>query len=133
METHNRLALIIDDSATVRHIISTMLSKEGYQVIQAENGKDGIDKLKAADALSIVICDINMPEYDGFYFLNVKSILVHPNTLTPVIMLTTETSDELKAKALNAGAKAYINKPVNLDSLRNVIQEVYDGDKEGSV
>jgi two-component system chemotaxis response regulator CheY len=101
--------LLVDDSAAVRKVASIALAAAGYEVLEAGNGKEGLDKLNG-EKVHLIISDVNMPVMDGIQFL--KEVKQHPNyRFTPVIMLTTEAGEDKKQEGRAAGAKAWIVKP----------------------
>jgi two-component system chemotaxis response regulator CheY len=101
--------LIVDDSASVRQVVSIALKQAGYDVIAAEDGMDALTKLDGRK-LHLVISDVNMPRLDGIGFLTqMKTKPAYK--FTPVIMLTTEAGDAKKAEGKAAGAKAWVVKP----------------------
>jgi len=113
--------LAVDDSATVRQMVSFTLRDAGYEVVEAINGKDALDKLDKAP--SMIITDLNMPTLDGIGFL--KQLRTHPNAkYTPVVVLTTESQAEKKQEARAAGATAWIVKPFRPEQLLAVVQKV---------
>lgn len=101
--------LIVDDSASLRQVVSIALRGAGYEVIEACDGKDGLNKLNG-QKIHLIISDVNMPNMDGFTF--VKNVKLHPSyKFTPIIMLTTEAGADKKANGQAAGAKAWMVKP----------------------
>ena len=101
--------MTVDDSASVRQMVAFTLKKEGYDVIEASDGKDALSKLDGKK-IHLIISDVNMPVMDGITFL--KSVKQMPAyKFTPVIMLTTEAGDSKKAEGQAAGAKAWVVKP----------------------
>ncbi|MBD3881032.1 response regulator [Phormidium tenue FACHB-886] len=104
--------LIIDDSINVRRLLALTLEKAGYQVAQAKDGQDALDKLSAGLQVNAVICDIEMPRLDGYGFLaKVKSS--PPLESIPVAMLTSRSGEKHRQLAMNLGASAYFSKPYN--------------------
>ena len=104
-----KTVLTIDDSRTMRDMLLMALEDAGYTVIQAVDGVDGLETLDAKGA-DVIITDINMPRMDGFGFI--EGMRAHPDhCTTPVLVLTTESSDEKKARAREAGATGWIVKP----------------------
>ncbi|MBN2679191.1 response regulator [Acidithiobacillus montserratensis] len=102
--------LVVDDSASLRQVVSIALKGGGYNVIEACDGVDGLAKLAAADKIHLIISDVNMPNMDGITF--VKTLKQKPEyKFTPVIMLTTEAEEEKKREGQAAGAKAWVIKP----------------------
>lgn len=107
--------LVVDDSATVRQQVSAALSQAGFHVIEAADGLQGQSRVKQG-GINCVISDVNMPNMNGIEM--VTSIKQDPNSShLPVIMLTTEGSKELIAKAKQAGASGWIVKPFKADML----------------
>jgi two-component system chemotaxis response regulator CheY len=114
--------LTVDDSRTMRDMLLMTLSEAGYEVTQAEDGLEGLEKLEdgCPDA---IITDINMPRLDGLGFIErVRSDPARRGV--PILVLTTESEAELKDRARKAGATGWIVKPYNpgklLDALRRV-------------
>jgi len=105
----SKTILIVDDSASIRQVVSMTLTGEGYEVIEAVDGKDGLAKLDGKK-VHLIISDVNMPKMDGISM--VKEIKKMPSyKFTPIVMLTTEGSDDKKQQGKEAGAKAWIIKP----------------------
>jgi CheY-like chemotaxis protein len=102
--------LIVDDDTTNRKLLQTILSvKGGYEVIEAENGVEALEKL--TPDVSIVLLDLIMPVMDGIQFLQRFRIEKPECSNIPVLVLTTD--DSKKQEALNAGAQEVIIKPIN--------------------
>ncbi len=101
--------LIVDDSASVRQVVSIALKGAGYDVIEGCDGKDALTKLNG-QKIHLIISDVNMPNMDGITF--VKEVKKLPNyKFTPIIMLTTESQEGKKQEGQAAGAKAWVVKP----------------------
>ena len=101
--------LIVDDSASLRQVVRMTLAGAGYEVLEAANGQEALDVLDGRK-VHLIVSDVNMPLMDGIALL--RNIKVHPNyKFTPVIMLTTESSEEKKQEGKAAGAKAWVVKP----------------------
>ena len=114
--------LTVDDSRTMRDMLLMTLTDAGYDVVQAEDGEDGLEKL-AAKRPDAIITDINMPKLDGFGFI--EKVRADPsNVAVPILVLTTESEQDRKDRARQAGATGWIVKPFNptklLDALRRV-------------
>lgn len=104
--------LIVDDSSMIRLVVTKAARKAGYEVIEASNGKEGLEELTKNDQISLILSDINMPIMDGIEM--VTQIKKDDNTkFIPVVMLTTEDSDALKKKGRELGVKAWMVKPFN--------------------
>jgi len=115
--------LIVDDSASVRTVAGIALRGAGYEVIEAGNGQEGLQRLDGSK-IHLIISDVNMPVLDGIGFL--KEVKAHPDyKFTPVIMLTTEAGEDKKAQGKAAGAKAWIIKPfqpqIMLDAVSKLV------------
>lgn len=108
--------LIVDDSRTIRQQVSFTLTKGGYQVVEAEDGLQGIEKLKENADVAMVISDVNMPNMDG---LEMLETIAKDGSMpkVPIIMLTTEGSGDLINRAKAAGAKGWLVKPFEPDQL----------------
>ena len=101
--------MIVDDSASLRQVVSIALKSAGYETVEACDGKDALNKLDGRK-LHLIISDVNMPNMDGITFLkNVKQLPAYK--FTPVIMLTTEAGEAKKEEGRAAGAKAWVVKP----------------------
>lgn len=101
--------LIVDDSASLRQVVGIALKGAGYDTVEACDGQDGLNKLKAHKA-HLIISDVNMPVMDGLTFVaELKKLPEH--RFTPVIMLTTEAGEAMKQKGQAIGAKAWVVKP----------------------
>jgi len=120
----NRI-MIIDDAESMRQVVNLLLSNEGYEVVEACDGEDALSKLDGSE-IDMFICDVNMPNMDGFTFLhNLKNDERYSDyRFSPVVMLTTEISDEAKNKGKNLGAKAWVVKPFQPDKLLDVVKKI---------
>ncbi|MDH5718466.1 MAG: response regulator [Spirochaetia bacterium] len=117
--------MIIDDSASIRQVVSLTLKESGYEVMDAIDGQDALNKL-TGDKIHLIICDVNMPNLDGIQF--VKEVKNNPQyanyKFTPIIMLTTESEEEKKLQGQAAGAKAWIVKPFLPERLLAAVQKL---------
>ncbi|MBI4697397.1 MAG: response regulator [Nitrospirae bacterium] len=105
----SKTILIVDDSASMRQLVTFALKEAGYDVIAAVDGKDALAKLNSAKA-DMVITDLNMPNMDGIQLI--KQLRTAPATkFTPVVMLTTESQESKKQEGKTAGASGWIVKP----------------------
>jgi chemosensory pili system protein ChpA (sensor histidine kinase/response regulator) len=102
--------LIVDDSITVRGLLSMTFTKAGYRVEQAKDGQEATEKLKAGLVCDMVFCDVEMPRMDGFEFLSQVQKDSRLNHL-PVAMLTSRSADKHRQTAYQLGAKGYFTKP----------------------
>jgi two-component system chemotaxis response regulator CheY len=105
----SKTIMIVDDSASLRQVVSMTLRGAGYTVIEACDGKDALGKL-SRQKVHLVISDVNMPNMDGLSF--VREMKKNASyKFTPVIMLTTESGEEKKLAGQSAGARAWVVKP----------------------
>lgn len=109
----------VDDSATMRKIIGLAVKGEGNTFVEAENGKDALDKLKA-QTVDLFLVDINMPVMGGLDFIReVRKLPAYGKT--PIIIITTENEQAMKAEGLKLGANDWIVKPFEKEQLLAVI------------
>jgi two-component system chemotaxis response regulator CheY len=114
--------LTVDDSKTMLQMLQFALKQGGFEVIQGENGQEGLDLLEA-NTVDVIITDINMPVMDGITFI--KELRKKPkNKATPVLILTTESSQSKKEEGRSAGATGWIVKPFDPGKLLEVIRKV---------
>jgi len=117
-----RKVLIVDDAVTMRQMVSFTLRKGGYDVLEAENGQDALNKLSGVN-VDLIITDLNMPVMDGITLIqNVRKI---PAMKTkPILMLTTEGLAAKKDQGKAAGATGWIVKPFNPEKLLQTLAKV---------
>jgi len=114
--------LNVDDSMTMRKIVTLALKGQGHTVLEAENGKLALDILPT-QPIDAIILDINMPVMNGIEFLQaIKKLPVF--TKIPIIVLTTQGEDALKDQALSLGAKAFMIKPFQKDDLLATLKKI---------
>jgi two-component system, chemotaxis family, chemotaxis protein CheY len=114
--------LAVDDSASMRQMVAFTLKGAGYNVIEAADGQEALDKARGAK-VDLVLTDQNMPKMDGITL--VKNLRGLPSyNGTPILILTTESSDEMKAKGRAAGATGWLVKPFDPGKLLDVIKKV---------
>ena len=114
--------MTVDDSPSMRMLLKAALTDLGYTVLEAEDGVDALDRLEGA-VPDLLITDINMPRLDGFGLIErVREQDRHRNL--PILVLTTESSDEKKQRARSAGATGWIVKPFHPDKLAAAIRRV---------
>lgn len=112
--------LIIEDEDDIRELIDQVLSLEGYNVAGAENGMIGIEKAKAI-LPDIILCDINMPNLNGFEVLDL--LRKESSTATiPFIFLSARTDQKSTRNGMNLGADDYLYKPFSIDELKQSIK-----------
>lgn len=116
------LIMTVDDSASVRQMVSFTLKQAGYGVMEAVDGQDALNKLGLA-AVKMVITDLNMPNLDGIGLI--RAVRANPaHRFIPIVMLTTESQPEIKLEGKSAGATGWIVKPFKPEQLLAVIRKV---------
>ena len=100
--------LVIDDSETIRQQVRQALAATGYEIIEAVDGLDGLEKLRAMNDLDMALCDVNMPRLNG---LEMIAEVQRSGLKIPILMLTTEGQPSLIKRARESGAKGWIVKP----------------------
>lgn len=113
--------LIVEDSVTMRQLLSFALRK--LRVVDVDTADDGLDALKklSAKPYDLVITDINMPMMDGFKLL---SMIRHKDTEVPIIVITTEGSDDDRKRAMTLGANIYLTKPIQAPDVTRACREL---------
>lgn len=114
--------LAVDDSASIRQMVSFTLKSAGYDVVEAVDGIDGLDKAKAK-SVNLVLTDQNMPRMDGLTLIETLRKLPQYAS-TPILMLTTESSDAMKTQGRAAGATGWLVKPFDPQKLIEVVRKV---------
>lgn len=114
--------LVVDDSASLRNMVTFTLKQEGYQVVEAGDGKEALDKAKTG-RFDLVLTDVNMPVMDGITFC-AELRKLPAFKFTPVLVLTTESSPEMKQRGKAAGATGWLVKPFNPEKLLSTIKRV---------
>ena len=116
--------LAVDDSASMRRIVSFTLKSAGFDVVDAVDGEDAFDKTSARH-FDLVLTDQNMPRLDGIGLT--RRLRLHPAfKATPILILTTESSDQMKAAGRAAGANGWLVKPFDPNRLIEVVRKVLD-------
>ncbi|SEI76350.1 two-component system, chemotaxis family, response regulator CheY [Allopseudospirillum japonicum] len=117
-----KLIMIVDDSASLRQVVAISLKGAGYEVLEASNGQDALNKM-TGQKIHLIISDVNMPIMDGISF--VKAVKQLPQyKFTPIMMLTTESQQEKKMEGKAAGAKAWLVKPFQPNVLLNAVAKL---------
>ena len=118
----SKTILAVDDSPSIRQLVSFTLKGAGYEVVEAVDGQDGLDKAKSR-AINLILTDQNMPRMDGLTLIKNLRALPQYKT-TPILILTTESSDAMKAQGKAAGATGWLVKPFDPQKLLEVIKKV---------
>lgn len=114
--------LTVDDSASIRQMVSFTLKSAGYEVVEAVDGMDGLDKAKSK-GFNLVLTDQNMPRMDGIGLIkNLRGMPAYRSV--PILMLTTESSDAMKQQGRAAGATGWLVKPFDPQKLIEVVKKV---------
>lgn len=114
--------LTVDDSASIRQMVTFTLKSAGYEVAEAMDGQDGLDKAKAK-AYDLVFTDQNMPRMDGLTLIrSLRGLPAYRST--PILMLTTESGEAMKAQGKAAGATGWLVKPFDPAKLLEVVKKV---------
>lgn len=123
-EAKGKTILLVDDSATLRSAAAYALKRSGYNVIQAADGLDGLEKIKEIEAenteLNMMIVDVNMPRLDGIGFIKEVKKTSYKNI--PILVLTTETQYRKKMEGKDAGATGWLIKPFKNQQLLEVVE-----------
>lgn len=117
-----RTILAVDDSPSIRQMVAFTLKGAGYEVFEANDGQDGLDKARARQA-DLVLTDQNMPRMDGITLT--RNLRNNPKfKTTPILILTTESSDQMKQAGRTAGATGWLVKPFDPPKLLEVVKKV---------
>jgi len=116
-----KLILAVDDSRSMRLMVSFTLKSAGYDVIEAVDGRDGLDKSRT-QTFNLVLTDQNMPNMDGLSLIRSLRAL-SPYKQVPILMLTTESSNEMKMRGRAAGATGWLVKPFDPAKLLMVVKK----------
>ena len=114
--------LAVDDSASMRQMVAFTLKSAGYNVVEAVDGQDALEKSSSRD-FDLVLTDQNMPRMDGIS-LTKKLRDIPKFKVTPILILTTESSDQMKQAGRSAGATGWLVKPFDPSKLLEVIKKV---------
>ena len=117
-----KVVLSVDDSSSIRQMVAFTLKGAGYEVIEASDGQEGLEKAKMK-TVDMVLTDQNMPRMDGLTLI--KNLRAMPNYKSvPILMLTTESGDAMKAQGKAAGATGWLVKPFDPAKLLEVTKKV---------
>lgn len=115
--------LVVDDSSSLRALVKLSLSRAGYAVLEAGDGKEALATLDKGAKVNLIVSDVNMPTMDGITF--VTQVKAHPrHKYTPVIMLTTEDKSMRMQQAKQAGARAWLLKPFDPPALLDAVSKL---------
>ena len=115
-------ALVVDDSTSMRQMVSFTLKESGFDVIEGANGQEALNNV-SGKSVNLVVTDLNMPVMDGMTLI--RELRAKPDfKFTPILMLTTESQDSKKQEGRSAGATGWIVKPFNPEQLLQVVNRV---------
>lgn len=118
----SRMIMTVDDSLSIRQMVSFVLAREGYEILEAANGEDAEKKLDSHD-VHMMITDLNMPKMNGIDLI--KKVRSKPKyRFMPIVMLTTESEESKVLEGKAAGATGWIIKPFRPDQLIGVVKKV---------
>lgn len=118
----SKRALVVDDSKTMREMVSYTLKGAGFDILESEDGKMALTTI-TGQKVDLVITDLNMPNMNGIELI--AALRSNPDfKFTPILMLTTESDETKKSEGKNAGATGWIVKPFNPEKLVQVVQKV---------
>jgi two-component system, chemotaxis family, chemotaxis protein CheY len=114
--------MVVDDSASIRQMVNFTIRNAGYDVIEAVDGKDALNKINGSQ-VHMVVTDLNMPNLDGIGLI--RGVRANPSLkFIPIVLLTTESQDSKKQEGKQAGATGWIVKPFKPEQLVAVIKKV---------
>lgn len=120
----SRTVLIVDDSESIRELVSSVLIQSGYEVVKGIHGKDGLEKLDGLDKkINLIITDLHMPVMDGMEFTK-KVRTLEAYRYLPILILTTESQLEKKLEAKSMGATGWLVKPFEAQRLLKIVSKV---------
>ncbi len=120
-----QVVLIADDSSTVRKFVTFSLASQSLEVVTAVDGMDALEKISQTPQVDLIIVDLNMPNMDGFEFIqNVRGSELHRNV--PIIILSSERGEESKRRGKEVGADAYIEKPFDAKNIEYQVSKFLD-------
>lgn len=118
----SKTALIVDDSATMREMVSYTLKQAGFEPLASVNGQEALESL-TGQPVDLIITDLNMPVMDGLAFI--KAVRARDEyKFVPILMLTTDSQQDMKSQGKAAGATGWLVKPFNPEMLLQVIGKV---------
>jgi two-component system chemotaxis response regulator CheY len=115
--------LIVDDSEVLRLQLRGLLEGEGFEVLEAFDGMEGMECFMKTPDIKLIICDVNMPRLDGLGMCELLS-KDDRGAKVPVFMLTTEASHEMKEKGKRVGVRAWLTKPFAPDKLVSAVKKI---------
>lgn len=118
----SKTILIVDDSDSLREVVGIALKGAGYEVIEGADGQEGLNQLDGKK-IHLIISDVNMPNMNGIEMVKkIKEMAAYK--FTPIIMLTTESGEELKDEGRGAGVKAWMVKPFKPEQMLDAVSKL---------
>ena len=123
--------LVVDDEKDIRKLVGIYLKRQGYQILEAENGKQAIDLVRENSDIDLIIMDVMMPEMDGLEATRqIRSSDLEDAGTIPIIAMTANAFSEDMQHSLAAGMNAHISKPVDMKLLKKTIRNIKLGREE---
>ncbi len=120
-----QVVLIADDSSTVRKFVTFSLASQSLEVVTAVDGMDALEKISQTPQVDLIIVDLNMPNMEGFEFIqNIRGSELHRTV--PIIILSSERGEESKRRGKEVGADAYIEKPFDAKNIEYQVSKFLD-------
>jgi CheY-like chemotaxis protein len=116
--------LIVDDAAFARRMVRKMLQVDGYEILEASNGQEGLDMVRSHTP-DCVLTDILMPDVDGFAFLEMLQKL---GITVPTIIVSADIQDTARDRGMKLGAAGFLNKPLKEDEVRQAVRQACGGE-----
>jgi CheY-like chemotaxis protein len=113
--------LIVDDAAFARRMIRKFLQMDGYEILEAANGREGLEIVRS-QPLDCILTDILMPDMDGFEFINNLQL---QGFKIPVIIITADIQEPTRTRAIELGAAGFINKPPKQEEVRQAVKQIF--------
>ena len=117
-----KTALVVDDSVTIRQMVSYTLKQAGFDILTGSNGEEGLGHLDGRQ-VDLIVTDLNMPVMDGFGLIR-QARTRQAYRFTPILVLTTESKESRKLEGKQAGATGWLVKPFNPQQLKQVVAKV---------
>jgi chemotaxis family two-component system sensor histidine kinase/response regulator PixL len=128
--TPNPTILIVDDSVALRQTLALTLEKSSFRVLQARDGREAMERLQETSSIKLVICDIEMPNMNGFEFLSQRRANLKLLEI-PIVMLTSRSSHKHRLLARQLGASAYFTKPYLEQDFLTTIKDLLKPTRKG--
>ncbi|MBE9036227.1 response regulator transcription factor [aff. Roholtiella sp. LEGE 12411] len=113
--------LIIDDAAFSRRMLRKYLQIDGYEILEAVNGQEGLEMIKSHQP-NCVLTDLLMPDINGFELLK---LLKQENLKVPAIIISADIQDSSRQQGMELGAVGFINKPAKEDEVRQAVRQIF--------